>query len=308
MKYWLFNCNPKLWEVDEFLKSGTTSSSYNISKSHKSGIQRGDMGFIRVGIDNRTKKQLNGRDRLERGVYAIVKITGDPEMMYDNDDPYWLDEEKKNEQVMRVAVTFTHNLIDKPVLIDGLPRANEIEKVAAVLTGHRTITAEVPKSDFDIILENCEANLDSLLSLEKEPVSEHIDIVMAEKKYVNETPQVKERLSKYIERGGIAKAIKKHYDYECLICKALSLPSKGFLKRNKEPYIETHHFFPVSDLKQGSLGVNNLMTLCANHHREIHYGMIDSIESNDIYFVIEMNDQIYRIEKKLIDHKIIADN
>ncbi|MDO6473725.1 EVE domain-containing protein [Maribacter sp. 1_MG-2023] len=300
MKYWLFNCNPKIWEIDEFLNSGTVNSTWKINESHKNTIRKGDLGFIRVGHDKRTKKNLNGRSSLDRGIYAIIEVVGEPNNTNDKNDPYWLIEEKKNEITWRVPIKYRINLLDNPVLIEKFRRAGEIEKVTAILKGQQTITAEVTKNDFEIILENCNHNQEELSNLKSEYKSEIGDIERLEIKYQNSAPRVKEIISKQIERGGIAKSIKKYYNFECLICKALGLPAIGFLKKNKEYYIETHHFFPVSNLQNGSLGIKNLMTLCANHHREIHYGMIESIESNENHFVIKKDGQLIKINKKSI--------
>jgi len=298
MKYWLFNCNPKIWEIDEFLSSGTIYSTWKINESHKNKIKKGDLGFIRVGHDKRLKKQLNGRNKLERGIYAIVQVTHNPEIIDDKGDQYWLIEEKKNEVVWRVQIKYIMNLIDNPVLISNFDKANEIEKKTAVLNGQQTITAEVTKSDFDIILDNCKSSQNEIDLISKENLFGIDDIARLELKYKDATPKIKERVSKQIERGEIANTIKRYYNYDCLICKELGLPSKGFLKRNNEYYVETHHFFPVSTLKKGTLGIGNLMTLCANHHKEIHYGMIDSIESNELYFLIKINGKQIKIKKK----------
>lgn len=303
MKYWLFNCNPKIWEIDEFLNSGTIYSTWKINEAHRNKIKKGDLGFIRVGLDKRTKKQLNGRHKLERGIYAIVEVTRNPEILDDKSDPYWLIPEKKNEIVWRAPIKYLENLLDNPILIENFTRADEIIKTTAIIKGQQTITAEVPKSDFDIIIENCNLNIKSLDILSSEELLDITDIERLELKYQNSTPRIKERISKQIERGEISKAIKKFYNYECLICKTLGLPAKGFLKKNQVPYIETHHFFPVSTLKEGCLGHKNLMTLCANHHREIHYGMIESLKSNDTHFIIKMGNEILKIEKKVDNNR-----
>ena len=44
---------------------------------------------------------------------------------------------------------------------------------------------------------------------------------------------------------------------------------------------------PVSKREVGSLSASNVMTLCANHHRQIHYGNIDVVITSDSFeFVI----------------------
>ena len=68
-------------------------------------------------------------------------------------------------------------------------------------------------------------------------------------------------------------------------------------KRNGEFYVETHHIIPVSELEQGSLGTLNLLTVCANHHRQLHYGDVKLIENNDKCFEFTIDNQKIRIDK-----------
>jgi hypothetical protein len=61
----------------------------------------------------------------------------------------------------------------------------------------------------------------------------------------------------------------------------------GFIKKNGEPYVEAHHVMPVSKKEVGSLSASNVMTVCANHHRQLHYGGIDvTITETAFEFVV----------------------
>jgi len=228
MKYWLFNCNPKMWEIDEFLISGVKYSTWKINSYHKNKISKGDKGFIRVGHDKRTKKQLNGRQKLERGIYAIVDIISSPEQINDHEDEFWLIEEKKKEVTWRVRIKYLLNLIDNPVLLTELKDKKSITKSTAILKGQQTVTAEVSKSDFEIILKNCNSNISVVNLISEEEVVLQSDISRLEKKYKNAIPKVRERVSQQIERGAIAHAVKKFYNYECLLCKKIGLDLRVF--------------------------------------------------------------------------------
>ncbi len=100
-------------------------------------------------------------------------------------------------------------------------------------------------------------------------------------KYQDASPRVKARLSRHIERGAVGAAIKRALGYHCQLCQALGLPSLGFQKRSGEPYVEAHHVMPVSALVPGSLGPRNVISVCANHHRQIHYGSVTFVELPD---------------------------
>ena len=102
-------------------------------------------------------------------------------------------------------------------------------------------------------------------------------IKQLELKYKDAIPAIKEKVSKTIERGTI-KEIKKFYEYKCKICEALKQNPYSFKKKDNEYYIEAHHIFPVSNLAKGSLGIANVITVCANHHRQFHYGNIETVE------------------------------
>jgi predicted HNH restriction endonuclease len=102
---------------------------------------------------------------------------------------------------------------------------------------------------------------------------------------LGQTPEAKQKTSLAIERGPIGNAVKKATGHKCQLCEALGLPPYGFKKRNGVPYVEAHHVTPVSELQIGSLAASNILTLCANHHRQMHYGDV-SVEIHDKLFVI----------------------
>lgn len=100
------------------------------------------------------------------------------------------------------------------------------------------------------------------------------------------TPERKKRIAYQIERGTIAKRAKTLAKYKCLICEALGLSPFSFIKRNsKIPYVETHHIEHASLLIKGSLALHNLITVCANHHRQISLWEFRDHRSNGTAFL-----------------------
>lgn len=122
-------------------------------------------------------------------------------------------------------------------------------------------------------------------------------IFQLEKKMKNLKPKVKERVSTFIERGSIASKIKQITGYKCLVCEAFGENPLSFQKKNGENYVETHHVEPVSNLKKGSLSIANLLTVCANHHRQMHYGNVEVIEDGEGYFMFKFDDKVLKISK-----------
>lgn len=122
-------------------------------------------------------------------------------------------------------------------------------------------------------------------------------IAKLEEKMGMKTPEVKQRISNYIERGSISKQVKKATNFKCLVCEQLGENPHSFKKRNGEFFIETHHVVPVSTLKKGVLGITNLMTVCANHHRQLHFGDSDIIEITEKHFKLTIDSQVITINK-----------
>jgi predicted restriction endonuclease len=53
-------------------------------------------------------------------------------------------------------------------------------------------------------------------------------------------------------------------------------------------YVEAPHVMPVSKKQIGSLSASNVLTLCANHHREVHFGCVEtSINDSEFDLVID---------------------
>lgn len=126
------------------------------------------------------------------------------------------------------------------------------------------------------------------------------DIQQLEKKMQKQQSEIKQRISSFIERGAISNKVKKLNNYKCSVCEAFGQQTNSFTKSNSETYIETHHVEPVSSMKLGVLSATNLMTVCANHHRQMHYGNVELIENMDNHFVFNIDAQQVKIKKIII--------
>jgi predicted HNH restriction endonuclease len=185
-------------------------------------------------------------------------------------------------------------------IIENTPISNKIKLIdflnenetELIFTDRETNESELRIDEFidlsdEEIIEIIEAeNIDSLS-----------DIIKIEEKYILVKPEVKEYISKRIERGNFADKIKKINNYKCSICEKLDKTPYTFKKKNGDYYIEVHHVIPVSELQIGSLSFANLITLCPNHHRQIHYGKSEIIEINDTRFIFKIDDRLIPINK-----------
>lgn len=117
------------------------------------------------------------------------------------------------------------------------------------------------------------------------------------------TPEEKELVTKQIERGSVGNKVKALNGYKCQICEAMGLNPFSFLKPDDTPYVEAHHVMPVSSREKNVLSANNIITVCANHHRQMHYGKVDvdwdkTTDKNFVFRIDDMTLKITRINDK----------
>ena len=142
--------------------------------------------------------------------------------------------------------------------------------------------------DFNKVVSLLGNDLSELMMSDERADTSGDQLADLERRYLRAAPEVKERLGRHIERGPIGALVKKRTGFRCQLCEALGRNPVGFLKKNKEPYVEAHHVMPVSTKEVGTLSASNVMTLCANHHRQMHFGGIDvTITPNASEFVID---------------------
>lgn len=125
-------------------------------------------------------------------------------------------------------------------------------------------------------------------ALEVATEADGFDLAELERDLLKRKPAVRERISKSIERGSIGARLKRANGFRCQICDALGLAALGFLKPDGEHYVEAHHATPVAELEIGSLSATNIMIVCPNHHRQMHYGSV-TIERTLAEFIITLD-------------------
>lgn len=301
---WTFFANPKYWYVDDFLNSKKSDSEiyYSINTHHKDRFKIGDIGVIRVGKDSRNKSQLGSKEKMNSGVYDIVKVLSTPELVKDNDSEFYANKDDADKEKWRVKIKVTKNLIDSPIIFNEKNKV-ELENDKFLIKGFQRATMPLEEDVFYNILALIdESNNMSIDTYEKIIGIKNLGnsvkgIELLNRIYANSTIEQKERLVKTIERGSIAKEIKKHIKYKCQMSEALGENPYSFKKNNGEYYVETHHIIPVSDTKNSKLSVENLICLCPNHHRQVHYGNVELINNNDTYLEYNIDGIQVKIDK-----------
>ena len=72
------------------------------------------------------------------------------------------------------------------------------------------------------------------------------------------------------ERSQAGNNVKRYHGFKCQVCEALGQNPISFFKRDGQPYAEAHHIIPLGE--GGDDTEDNIVSICANHHRQIHLG------------------------------------
>ena len=283
--YWVFVCNPKKWAIDRFLQNRPEHGTWGVRPSDRLRFAPGQLGVIRVGGDRRTAAERNGNPPLEPGIYAFCEVESETFDGTGASDEFWAPGQAREPGWPTVTLRFLRTYYDSPLTIKRL-QAERPAISQHLLKGFQAASFPIPADDFRAVMALLGQELDELPSPAKRSEVTSDRLAAMEKKYLHASPEVKERLSSTVERGPIGSIAKQATGFKCQLCEALGLHPLGFLKKNGEPYVEAHHVMPVSKKEVGSLAASNVMTLCANHHRQMHYGGIDVVITATTFDVV----------------------
>lgn len=88
-----------------------------------------------------------------------------------------------------------------------------------------------------------------------------------------------EKIKRY---QNLVRKLKNKYDNKCQLC------GFTFEKQDGSNYSEAHHIVRLAD--NGSQGENNVIIVCPNHHRMLHYGKdVDYYYNGEILKTISIN-------------------
>jgi hypothetical protein len=114
--------------------------------------------------------------------------------------------------------------------------------------------------------------------------------------YQNATPQKRITISNQIARpNAITDYLKQIQNYICQICGEL-----GFMQSNGKRYIETHHIIELHRSIPGSYCSDNIIVVCANCHRKLHYAPVDYVFVDERQIVLKINDVQYQFTRNVI--------
>lgn len=286
--YWILVCNPKKWAIDRFLKHGETNrDTWGVRPSDKDKFAPGQLAIIRVGQDKRTKQELSGSPKLVSGIYALCEIESHAFEGTGANDDYWAAGETREPGWSTVNIRYLKNYLDRPLTIERLKK-DKPHLSRSLLEGFQGSTIPIPKKDFLEVMELLGEDLNELPTFDSFSVNTEQELIELSQRYENACPEVRETISKRIERGSIGARVKELNGYRCQFCQALGMDPLGFKKKNGVPYVEAHHVVHVSEGERGSLAPENIITLCANHHRQVHYGdVLIKVEKDLFNFMVD---------------------
>lgn len=297
--YWVFVCNPKKWAIDRFLEERIVRDTWGVNPHHASRFAPGQLGIVRVGTDRRSIAERGGRPRLEPGIYALCEVESHAFPGTGAAEGFWADGAGREPGWPTVNIRYLRayptNSVPIARLRDEAPHLPDL-----LLTGHQAASFPISLEDFRTVLEFLKEDPEALPSPEAETDVTAAQVAAMEAKYLQASPEVKIRLAKSIERGPVGALVKKANGYKCQLCEALGQEATGFVKSNGQPYVEAHHVMPVSTNQIGSLAVSNVMTLCANHHRQLHYDPLIAVEIGATAFEIAIAGRTVSIPRAAI--------
>lgn len=112
------------------------------------------------------------------------------------------------------------------------------------------------------------------------------------------TPKVRaKKVQNHLDRGtAVTKALKSLLGAKCQIC-----GWSGFAKKDGDLFIEAHHIVQLSEQKEGSLCTDNVILVCPNCHREIHYGKNLNVSATKDLIEISLSSIKASIQKNTIE-------
>jgi predicted RNA-binding protein with PUA-like domain len=298
--YWVFVCNPKKWAIDKFLAQNIERDTWGIRPSDRERFAPGQLGIVRVGIDQRSAAERDGRPPLEAGIYALCEVESTAFDGTGASSEFWAPGAERAPGWPTVNIRYLKSYAASPLTIERL-RTERPDVSRLLLNGFQAASFPITDKDFHAVMALLGEDLDELApSPSDNPVADQLAAL--ERKYMNASPEVKVRVSKGIERGPVGNLVKKTNGFRCQVCEALGSNPIGFLKKNGEPYVEAHHVMPVSTKEVGSLSASNVMTVCANHHRQLHYGGMEVL-IGDRTFEFEIDGRPVAIQRLVIGAK-----
>jgi predicted nuclease of restriction endonuclease-like (RecB) superfamily len=118
-RVWIFQANPQRYDVLGALADETLDEDMWLVSRYKNEICAGDIGLI----------WMSGK---EGGIYSVVDVLSNPQMMYDSEQStkYWESESDKRQMMLRIKYRHRLKLINNPITrqeLKNIPQLRNME-------------------------------------------------------------------------------------------------------------------------------------------------------------------------------------
>ena len=211
-------------------------------------------------------------------------------------DEFWKPGAERQPGWPTVKVRYLNRFTSSPLSIDRL-RNEGHHQAKLLLDGFQGSSFPITEQAFEEIVGFLGLNPDQFeVGLEGDFLNP-LTLSSLWERYKDAAPVVKERISRQYERGPVGSMVKHANGYRCQLCDALGNPWEGFTKPDGTYYIEAHHVVLVSTGTGGVLSPSNVITVCPNHHRQLHYGRVYVEEHGDEFRFVMDDGQPVRVRK-----------
>jgi predicted RNA-binding protein with PUA-like domain len=138
---WIFQTQPQKYKIfDALADQQLPQDRWEINQNSKK-IKEGDIAIIWIAGD-------------KSGIYGLADIISDPVTMPDNPlfDKYWINEEDKNQERLRVKIAIRRVLLDNPILKKEIIATNGLEHLS-IISRPRGTNFPVREGEWDLIKE-----------------------------------------------------------------------------------------------------------------------------------------------------------
>lgn len=192
-------------------------------------------------------------------VYAILNMRKEAQRLHQiRAKPLWVKRASKMDEAIMMA--FKDHLAVRVIINEGEMRDTVNPKARASVVNRRLLDA-MPWhiSVYDI-------STGSTVLYRGEAVLAAVDQFDLDNKETPAPQQVPVSTKTYIRDSSVRAAALARAKGHCEFC-----GQPGFLTSSGQSFLETHHIIPLAE--GGSDVITNVAAVCANHHREAHYGV-----------------------------------
>lgn len=282
-------------KANDFSNSENVGIVFFMSSDYHDNNRKSIVGFYDTPIFGDVYKR-NSNHVLFRNEYNFGNIKAFPENIFHLTIPLFIDYKtvKKHKLLPQNKLPADHSFI----YIDS-DTVHALLKIASFLNPNdKKLKGFVDSFYHRIELRREKSDLEVFTRLISKSTADTMEgILNLEKKMHKYRPEIKRRISSFIEQGAVAEKVKRTAGYRCILCEALGRKSLSFKNANGKYYIEVHHVVDAALRKKRVLNISNLMTVCANHHRQLHEGNSIFHGQNDHFLFLEIDGKGFNIKK-----------